>query len=459
VSAIGDLFGEDSAIRQLLVWNVFGQILSTLMAPGLAELTQLVNETAVSATGSSPPVPLSPADAADAVVRGFLSTAAGAGFAAKAGVGGEDFSTLVQLAGDAPSPTDLIMAFRRGLIPLDGGSPDAVGVRQGIAQGRLADKWVPMIEGLGQVPLGVADAVDAVVEGQISMADGVAIAYTNGLSAENFTILYNTRGNPPDPTTLAEALRRNVIGKDATGPDALSFRQGISEGATKDKWIPVLESLLTVLPPARTVTALQRSGAITAVQALDYYAQLGLDQATAAQYVADATSVKTQASKNLALSDVLTLYTDRAIDAPTATAMLQSLGYEPSECVYLLQIQDLHLAVTNISAAITRIKAEYIVGKLDTTTVTNALNALSVPGAQQQQLLAIWAIEVATNVKTLTPAQVVDAWNYKILTDAQALTELRGLGYSEQDAYVLLSIKNQGPLAASLPPAGVSVTG
>lgn len=457
--AIGDLFGEDSAIRQLLVWNVLGQILSTLMSPGLAELQQLVNQTAVSIEGGDSPTPLSAADAADAVVRGFLSAGAGQGYAARAGVSGSDFSTLVQLAGDAPSPTDLIAAFRRGLIPLDSGNPDAPGVRQGVAQGRLADKWLPMIEGLGQVPLGVVDAVDAVVEGQISMADGVAIAYVNGVSADDFQILYNTRGNPPDPSTLADALRRGFITRDDTGPDALSFRQGISEGATKDKWIGVLENLLVVLPPARTVTALQRSGAITAAQALDYYAQLGLDIDTANQYVADATSVKTATSTELAKSDVLTLYTDRAIDAPTATGLLESLGYDATECAYLLQIQDLHLAVTNIDSAITRIKAAYVVGKLDTTTVTNALNALSVPGSQQQQLLGIWNIEVATNVKTLTPSQIVDAWAYQILTQDEATAELVGLGYSAQDAYVLLSIKNQGPLAGTLPPAGVSVTG
>lgn len=457
--ALGDLLGDDSSAKQLLVWNVFGQILASLMSPGLSLLQQEVNAGAVAISGGASPTPLSPADAADAVVRGFLSTPAGAGFAAKGGVSGDDFATLVKLAGDAPSPTDLIMAYRRKLIPLDGGSPDAVGVAQGIAQGRLADKWVPMIEGLGNVPIGIADAVDAYVEGQIDLAAAQEIAYQNGLSADNLTILINTRGNPPDVTTLSELVRRGVIPVDGTGPDALTFTQGISEGATKDKWITPLKSLLNVIPPVSTVENLQRVGTITSAQALKYYAQLGVDQYTAAAYVQAASTAKTTTHKQVAESDVVTLYQSGAIDASQATAMLQELGYEQPEAVEILSIYDLHRAVAAINAAISKVRSYYVARKIDTTGAVNALNSLGVPSDQQEQLVAIWDVEQANNLKILTEAQIVDAWYYQILSTDVALSELQGIGYTPQDAYILLANKNNGPIPGVPIPGAQGITG
>lgn len=457
--AIGDLFGEDSAARQLLIWNVFGQIVGALVSPGLSILQQYINEGAVAVDGGGSPTPLSPADAADAVVRGFLSAGAGVGVAAKAGVSADDFNLLVSLAGDAPSPTDLIEAYRRKLIPLDGGSPDSVGVAQGIAQGRLATKWLPMIEGLGDVPIGVADAVDAYVEGQISLADAQAIAYVNGLSADNFTILVNTRGNPPDPTTLAELVRRGVIPVDGSGPDVLSFQQGIAEGATKDKWIPALESLLTVIPPVSTVTSLQRTGVITSDQALKYYAELGVDQYTAAEYVQQASTDKTTVHKQVAEGDVVTLYQGGGIDAPTAISMLEALGYEQTEAQMVLSVYDFHRAVDNINAAINKVKSYYIARKISATTLVNDLNTLGVPPDQQEQLKAEWDLEQGANVKLLTAAEIVDAWSYDVISQPVATDYLTGLGYTPQDAYILLANKNQGPLVNTPAPPGAGTTG
>lgn len=459
MALLDDLFGDDGAVRQLVIWNVLGQVLSAIISPGLSELQQLVNETAVSISGSASPTPLSVADAADAVVRGFLSTSAGQGFAAKAGVGVDDFTTLVRLAGDAPSTTDLIEAYRRKLIPLDGGSPDSVGVLQGIAEGALADKWIPMIQGLGDLPIGVADAVDAYVEGQISLADAQQIAYVNGVSADNFQILVNTRGNPPDPTQLAEMVYRGVIPTDGTGPDVLSFVQGISEGATKDKWIPALKQMLRVLPPVSTVEALQRAGTITSAQALGYYADLGVDSDTAALYVQQASATKTTTHKQVAQSDVITLYQAGAIDAPTATGMLEALGYESNEAAEILSIYDFHRAVAAIDQAISKVQSYYVARKISATDTVNALNQLGVPPAQQQQLVEIWNIEQSSDVKLLTAAQIVDAWYYLVISQDVATAELQGIGYTAQDAYILLSNKYQGPLPNTPVPPGTGTTG
>jgi hypothetical protein len=55
-------------------------------------------------------------------------------------------------------------------------------------------------------------------------------------------------------------------------------------------------------------------------------------------------------------------------------------------------------------------------------------------------------LEASVTVRTLTEAQIVDAWGKGILDDNGAMTELGNLGFTPFDAWVLLSIKAGGPL-------------
>src|SRR6185312_10819957 len=260
--SLGDLFSKDSAFGQLLIWQVGAQVVGAVMAPGLNELTKLVNEAAQTTL-------LTPDALADLVVRNYLDQASAEATAKRSGVSPDDFALMVKAAGDAVDTTTLIAGYRRGILAWDSSSNGLPSVLDGIREGRLADKWAPLLQQLGDVPLGVADAMDA----------GKAIAYTNGLSPENFEILYNTRGNPPGVSDLAEMVRRGVIPQDGTGPDVLSFQQGVAEGATKNKWLSALEQIMTVLPAEGRVTTLLRNGTITRAQAIAYYQQLGYDQA------------------------------------------------------------------------------------------------------------------------------------------------------------------------------------
>lgn len=450
---LGELFGKDSAFGQLLIWQVGAQVVSAVMAPGLSELTQLVNETA-------PVEPLTPATLADLVVRNYLAVDAATATAKRSGVSPDDFALMVRAAGDAVGTTTLIEGYRRRILGWDTSENGMPSVVDGIREGRLADKWAPLIKALGDIPIGVADAVDAAVEGQISIDQAKAIAYENGVSAENFTILYNTRGNPPAPGDLSEMVRRGVIPVKGRGPDVLSFEQGISEGASKDKWIPAYEQLMTVLVPEGRITTLLRVGAITRDTAIGWYRQLGYDQTAAEAFATEASTVKTRADKQLAKGDVTTLYADGAIDAATATGLLGALGYEASEAAEILAIQDMHKAAQVADSAITRIRSYYIARKIDDTATVNALNSLGVPPAQQTRLLSAWQIARTSNVKVLTEAQVADAWAYGIMDAPTAIIELMALGYTEYDAWVVLSIKNKAPLTDTPPAKGPSpITG
>lgn len=441
-----DILGAASPLAQQLEWEVGSPVANALLGPMLSLLTQKINE-------RSPIEPLSPADLANAVVRSFMEAGPAAAVAAKSGVNAEDFATLVRLSGDALDTTSLIEAYRRKVIPWDSGSPDGVGVLQGIAQGRLATKWAQVVKALGDVPIGVADAVDAVVEGQITRAQGEEIAYQNGISAENFAILYNTRGNPPSPTQLAEMVHRGIIPLRGTGPDVLSFEQGISEGATKDKWIKAYEGLMPVLPPARTITALQRNGTITAAQAGAWYKQLGLPEDIAAAYIKDASHAKTQAARTLAKGDIVKLYGEKLITRTEAATMLGQLGFEAHEAEFELELEDYHNEVAARSSAVSKVRSLFIARRISRTEVVNALGQLGMKAEERDQLLQMWTLERDASLRILTVAEITAAFEYQIMSEETALSALQGMGYTEYDAWVILSIKNKQKLSGEPPGA------
>jgi hypothetical protein len=448
---IGGLFSSESPIGQMVIYGVLQQVLQATIGPGLAVTTQEIN-------ARNPVVPIAPPDLAQLVVRGYLDDAAAAGIAAKSGVSADDFALLVKAAGDAPDTTTLMEAFRRKVIPLTGTGPDAVSVEQGIREGRLSNKWVPMIEALGVLPIGVADAVDAVVENQIDYAAGEQYAYENGLSKEGFRILVDTRGNPPSPTELAEMVRRGIIPWDGTGPDVLSFEQGVAEGATKDKWIKAYKAAATVLPPEGTIQTWLREGVIDAAEAVTRLKQLGYDQSAAGNYAAEAVATSTSQYRQLAESDIIALYAGRAIDAAAATAMLATLGYGEHVAAEILAVTDFHVQVGIRNRAITRVQTYYVARKITTQVAITSLDSLEVPAAQRQELIAAWDVERGSNVKLLTEAQIADAWDYGVMDADTAIGELEALGYTPYDAWVILSVKNKGAIGPA-PVKGPGATG
>lgn len=433
------LFGKDSPGQQLLVWNVGAEFITALASPGLALLTQEINKIAQT-------TPLSPPDLAQLVIRSYLGQGEAAEVAKRSGVSPGDFNLMLKIAGDALDTTSLIEAYRRQKIPWDSGNPDVPGVLQGIEQGRLDPKWAPVIKALGQIRPGVADAVDAAVEGQASYEDMAQLAAENGVDADDFRLLFNTRGNPPDPTQLAELVHRGSIPLEGTGPDVLSFVQGISEGATKDKWIPALKDLMVKLPAEAQIRTLLSTGALDDATAASYWTKLGYDPAIIAGFIKDAHRTRTATDHALSKADILKLYADRAVDAATATQMLAADNYPAAVAGEMLAIQDQHLAVSTYDAALSRIRGYYIARKIDDSAVVAALDSLGVPTAQRDQVLTTWRIERDSNTRVLTEAQIVDAWFYQLIDQATATTMLQATGLTSFEAWIVLSIKAKGPI-------------
>lgn len=407
---------------------------------------------------------LSAPDAASAVVRNFLTADEGQAIADKSGVDAPTFTTLVQLSGDAPGPQQLAEALRRGAIAADGTGAGSTSFTQGIAEGRLADKWAPVIQALSLDWPTPVDALNATLKGQVSAADGQALYAKLGGDPQFYTWLLNTQGDGPSPLQAADWARRGIIPWDGTGPDAVSYAQAVLESRSRDKWADAYKSSVVYLPPPYSIITLLKDGAITKDQATTWLQQAGASADVIAGMIAEADATSLSDYRGLTTTSVLNLYYSRLVSSDDATSMLESLHVSAEAVPLMLTYADLQRAIDQQNSAVSRVGTLYAGRKITEATAKQSLITLQVPAASVDDIISTWQLENSINVKLLTQAEIVDAWSYGIMTQDDASTELGNLGYTPYDAWVLLSLKSKAALPGQpepgpAPPQGAVVPG
>jgi hypothetical protein len=431
--ALGKLFGPNSTARQLLIWNVAGQLISALLGPAMTEIQSLVN-------AQFPEVPLSPADLAALVVRGFATHATAAGEAAKSGINSARFGELVNLSGQAPSPEVLVEGLRRGVLAWDHAQSGMPSVLDGIREGNLKNEWAPLMRMLSVQPPSPQEALNALLQGQISRDTAHQRWVEGGGDPTWFNDAFNSEGSAPTPNEAAIMAKRGIIPWTGRGPGVVSYEQAFLEGPWRDKWLAAFHGLSEYLPPPRTVTALLREGAITQAEAIKLLQEQGLSSQLAAAYIHAATQAHASTSKDLSKGEIESLYLQHIITADQAKRMLEALNYTATNAALLLSGIDLRRQITHTNAAVNRVRSMFIAHKITKHGAALSLGHLGIAATAANELLALWEVEAAASVKVLTTAQIASAMHLKIITQAEAEAELVALGYTPWDAWVLLSV-------------------
>lgn len=446
MAGLGDLFGAESTASQFLLWGVAYGFASALLGPNMLDIQQ-------AAWRADPSQTLSPADLADLVVKNIMTQDDAADQAQSSGLSTDKFANLVLGTGEPPGLEMVLEMARRQFIAWDYVDPTTPTVEGAVRTSHIYDEWYAAIRQMGDVsqpgggtPISPSDAVEAALRNQRPLADMETEAGLSGLNPERFGILLDTSGNPPSPGELVEFARRQLIPLEGTGPNALTFQQGIYEGDSKDKWEPLYEKLLDYIPPPRSIATLQSHGVIDAATATALYAQNGLSPELAGIYAASAVATKVAANKAITEGNILKLYYDRLIDGPTATTMLGELGYDGPTSAYLLELQDFSRSAAVFNGAVTLVGRMYTSRKVTRTATIEALQQLDVPAGAITQYMGIWDTEIAANVRGLTEGQITAAFYYGIKDQAWCMAALEAIGYSPHDAWVILSARDHGPL-------------
>lgn len=407
---------------------------------------------------------LSPADAAAAVVRNFLGLADAEHLAAQQGVSPQTLATMIHLSGDAPGPQQLAEALRRGLIPGSGHGPASVSFEQGIAEGRLADKWAPVIKGLAQIWPTPVDALDAAVKGQVSAAEGRALYERLGGDLEFYPWLLETIGDSPTPLEAAAMAARGIIGEHGTGPAVLSYEQAVKESRYRNKWAGAYRQLSEHIPPPSTIVTMLAHRALPEADAHRLLLENDMPAELAAAYVAEAEYEAISDYRGLTESAVLDMYVAHVVTRDQAVAILGVLHVSTQAAGLLLDYADMRYAIDSINKSVQRIAALFTGRKIAASTATDALARLGVSPAAIDAIIGDWEIQAAANVKTLTETQIIDAWYYKVIEQDEAINDLGAVGYTPYDAWVLLSNKAKGklpnpPPRIAAPPVGAVIPG
>jgi hypothetical protein len=389
---------------------------------------------------------LSPPDAASAVVRNFMPEGEAQAKAALSGVDAADFAIMRHLSADAPAPGQLAEALRRKVIPEAGTGANVVSFKQGIAEGRLGDKWEPMIKALAQLWPTPTAALDALLKGQVTHAQAVQLYTQFGGDPAFFDLLYNTQGEAPTPLELITMANRGFIPWTGTGPQVVSYEQGFHEGRWRNKWEPVYRHFAVYVPPESTVVTLLSRGAITPALAAQLLAKQGMDAQLIAAYLDEAHTEALSDYRGATVATVLTSYHERVISAADAKVILESLHVTPSAVGLLLAYIDAQRDFAALNNAITRVRTLFANRKITVTTARASLVRLKVPSQNIEPMIAAWEVENSITVKVLTEAQIIAAVENRVMTEAEGMIELENIGYTPFDAWVLMSIKNKGPM-------------
>lgn len=384
-------------------------------------------------------VEITPAVAADMVVRGILSTSDGQNVAARSGMRPDDFTRMVLDTGEPPAIQDLLFLYRRGKI-------DRARLEHGIRQSRTRDEWIDAVESLGVVPMSTSDAVEAVVKGHLSDVDGQRIATENGLDSAHWATLLATAGNPPGVQEMLSWHNRGIM----STPDVI---QGIRESRLNNKYIATVLSASEALPPMVTIRQLVAHGQISTDQGMRLLEKHGYAPDIATAIIGSALHEKTTKTRDLSVEQVLALYELRQMDASTALDLLRAMGYDQAEAQQRLDLADLSRVRRYIDAVVARLHSAYVRHLIDENEVTSRMDRLGITPDARTDLLTLWDEERATVSKTLTEAQVIAALKAGLLAEGEALGRLLGQGYGDVDAQILidLALKRRGTTSGGQP--------
>jgi hypothetical protein len=367
---------------------------------------------------------LSPADLADMVVRGIKSEGEAAGIAEQSGVSPADFHDLTLLTGEPPGLQQLLEGYRRHFISL-------AELQHGIRESRYRDEWIPLLEKLRYSPMSVADAVNAVVQGHMSQQEATAIADQNGLEPGSVNVLFETAGEPLSRTEMSELVNRG----EATEAE---FVQAMLESRVKNKYIPLAYALRRRIPPAREISAAYSHGALTQAEAITKIMQYGYSHADAEVIIKSASHLKTAQHKANIVSSILAAYEEFLLPRDEAIALIEKMNYDSKEAEFIIEGANFRQSARIVSHAANSVRSHYVSRRISRQTASNELDSLGLPAANRDYLLKMWDVEQSVNVRVLSEAEIVKAVKKQLITPDDGLKRLQNLGYSADDATLLL---------------------
>jgi len=139
-------------------------------------------------------------------------------------------------------------------------------------------------------------------------------------------------------------------------------------------------------------------------------------------------------------SEVLKAYSIGAITRTEAIDRLVKLNYDPDEAELLIAIEDLKKETARREKAINAAKKAYVAGKIKYEDLVIKLSSLGITGKELKEHLDDAQSSRMEKIRELSKDDILSAMNAGIIQEQQAYERLTGLGYSAEDAKILIGL-------------------
>jgi hypothetical protein len=396
---------------------------------------------------------LSPADLANAVQQGFIPDAGllpgGTGGSPPfnppvtqvgistlkefehSGYSADRAKVMAELTGLPPGPGELMQMLNRNIIT-------DTAFYTGIREGHTKTKWADALKYLRFEILSPIQAANLRLRGWIKDPEMYALGKLAGADENHMHRLWQMQGRPPGPAQLQTAVNRKLI----LFPE---FEKGIQESDVRDEWTQLLYDMRVRYPTPFALRQLASSKILTIKEVADILELEGYPKDLAVKMATGWAAGSTAKQKELAQMTIETLYEARYIDAGQAGNLLTQLGYDANEITLILELGDAQRVKRFLDAAVGRIHTKFVSHRLPGNIAVQELNALNISQQAIADLMAEWTLERDVNVPGLTAGQYASAVYYEIMTRQAGIDGIKSLGYSDEDAKILVDIRMHGP--------------
>lgn len=335
-------------------------------------------------------------------------------------------NVLMELAGEPPPLDAVIGAWRRGIMT-------EADVDRAIVQGPIRNEWIPAVKALQFQVLPADQAAISVTQGHLTYEQGLAKAQLSGVTEEDFKVVVDNAGLPPGIDFAAEAFARGFI-------DLPTWRSMFLESRIKNKWIPVMEQMLTKLIPADTARLAYRLGVYPLDAAVQTLKGHGFSDVDARAQLAIEDARKHESSKDLTRAQVISLYEDEIVPREQAEAMLTAIGYDGQEVTWQLGLADINKVRRFVNALVTKVHNAFLSANIDADQAAELLTEAGVGTQARDNYLTLWQLEQDAMSANLTTAQIQAAIKRGLLSDQEATDRFVRRGYRQADAAILVQL-------------------
>lgn len=390
-----------------------------------AALAPYIEETTQTAWDHKPILRLSPDQLALAVLRENVGTDYAVSEAQYSGVDAERFNIMVLNTGEPPGIEQMLELYRRGEATADD-------LARAIRQSRVRPEWIPFVMKMRYVVPSSAEVIAGLVEGHLTRDQALEKYGEAGGRPDNFDWQYETAGRPPGAEQMLHLWNRGLV-------DQAQVESAIRESNVKDKYIPQILELRRYLPPPRSVVAMIRQGVIADQTAEEYLRDAGVSDTDIQLFVKSGHSTRANQQKELAISSIVSAYTEQTITRDQAHAQIVAAGYTAQAADIVLASHDAALVHKYQSALITHVHNLYVKNRLHWSDARDAILEAGVQASEVDALQKLWNLEQDENQRLLSKAEVLGAYRRGVRDRAWVDARLLLLGYAEADLDVLVA--------------------